>query len=151
VRDIRIACDSLEAAGEKAAFSTLAGSLANALYQTGRLDEAFRYTELSEEAGVADDLATQILWRAARAEVLAARGEADDALRYANEAVEIAEGTQALMWWCAAHMARGEAYQLLGDDEKAAADFKHALELYEKKEASGYAAQARRKLAKVIG
>ncbi len=151
VRDIRTACDALDAAGEKASFSTLAGFLANALYEIDELDEAYRYTELSFKAGSQDDLATQLLWRAARAEVLAAQGEYGEALRYANEAVAIAESTEALMWWCDARMARGEVYRLLGRNEEAAVDFARAAELYEEKEAPLYAARARRKLADVTG
>ncbi|MGZ4128933.1 MAG: ATP-binding protein [Actinomycetota bacterium] len=146
---IRGACDVFLATGEKGAFSTLAGFLGLALYETGALDEAYRYTELSYEAASPDDLASQLLWRAARAQVLASRGEADEALRFANEAVDIAEGTEALMWQCSARMARGEVYRLLGRKEEAAADFARAVELYDRKEAPLYAARARRKLAEV--
>jgi tetratricopeptide (TPR) repeat protein len=148
-RTMRRACDTFQAAGEKAAFSTLAGFLGVALYEVGDLDEAYRYTQLSDEAASPDDLASQLLWRAARAEVLAARGEADEALRCANDAVEIAERTEALIWHCNARMARGEVYRLLGRKEEAAVDFARALELYEKKEAPLHAARARRKLAEV--
>ena len=81
VATIRQACDELEAAGEQSSLSTLAGSLALSLYQVGDLDEAFRYTQVSHEAGSEDDLATQLLWRAARGEVLASRGESEEALR----------------------------------------------------------------------
>jgi tetratricopeptide (TPR) repeat protein len=149
VATIRRAAELFQAAGEKAALSTLAGFLSLALYEIGDLEDAYRYTEVSDEAASPDDLASQLLWRAGRAEVLAARGESDEALRYANEAVEIAERTEALMWHCDAYMARGEVYRLLGRSEEAAADFRRALELYEKKEAPGYVARARRKLAEV--
>ena len=151
IATMRSACDEWEAAGEKSSLSTLAGSLALSLYQIGDLGEAFRYTQVSHGAGSEDDLATQLLWRAARAEVLAARGESEEALRYANESVAIAEGTEALMWWCESRMARGEVYRLLGRKEEAAADFLRCAELYEQKEAPLYAARARRKLAKVTG
>jgi tetratricopeptide (TPR) repeat protein len=148
-KTMRRAMDKLHAAGERAAFSTLAGFLGGVFYELGDLDEAYRYTELSEEATAPDDLASQLLWRASRAEVLAGRGDADNALRFANEAVEIAERTEALMWQCDAYMARGEVYRLLGRREEAAVDFTRALELYEKKEAPGYVARARRKLDEV--
>jgi len=151
VATLRSVCDHLEAAGEKSSLSTLAGSLALSLYEVGDLDEAFRYTQVSHEAGSEEDLATQLLWRAARAEVLARRGESEEALRYANESVAIAEGTEALMWWCESRMARGEVYRLLGNRERAAADFRRCVELYEQKEAPLYAARARRKLAEVTG
>src|SRR5207253_2421187 len=106
-------------------------------------------TQVSREAGSEDDLATQLLWRAARGEVLASRGESEEALRYANESVAIAEGTEALIWWCESRMARGEVYRLLGRNEESAADFRRCVELYEQKEAPLYAARARRKLAEI--
>jgi class 3 adenylate cyclase/tetratricopeptide (TPR) repeat protein len=149
VATMRWACDELEAAGQDSSLSTLAGSLALSLYEVGDLDEAFRYTQVSHEAGSEDDLATQLLWRAARGEVLAARGESEQALRYADESVAIADGTEALMWWCESRMARGEVYKVLGRNEEAAADFRRSAELYEQKEAPLYAARARGKLAEV--
>jgi tetratricopeptide (TPR) repeat protein len=148
---MKIVCDSLQALGEKASFSTLAGLLSLAMYETGALDEAYRYTELSDEAAAPDDLASQYMWRAGRALVLAARGRGSEALDYANEAVRIAERTEGLMWWCDTCMARGEVYRLLGRNEEAAADFSRSLELYEKKEAPLHVARARRKLAEVTG
>jgi class 3 adenylate cyclase/tetratricopeptide (TPR) repeat protein len=150
-RALRDGCDRFAAAGDKGSFSTLAAQAAFALYEMGELDEAYRYSELSEEAGAEDDLATQLMWRGARAEILAAHGEASEALRLANESVEIAEKTEALMWHCDAFMARGEVYRLLDMKEEAAADFRRCVELYEKKEAPMYAARARRKLAGVTG
>jgi tetratricopeptide (TPR) repeat protein len=151
VHEMKTVCDSLQALGEKASFSTLAGLLSLAMYETGALDEAYRYTELSDEAAAPDDLASQYMWRAGRALVLAARGRGSEALDYANEAVRIAEHTEGLMWWCDTCMARGEVYRLLGRNEEAAADFARSHELYEKKEAPLHVARARRKLAEVTG
>jgi tetratricopeptide (TPR) repeat protein len=147
--EIKAAIETLSAAGETGVLSTLAGTLAMVLYEAGSLDEAFRYTEISDEAADKDDLASQMVWRAARGEVLAARGDGEGALILANEAVQIAEGGEMLMWHCDARMARGEVYRLLGRKEEAAVDFARALELYEKKEAPLHAARARRKLAEV--
>ena len=150
-RSLRAGCDQFAAAGDKGSFSTLAAQLAFVLYETGDLQEAYRYSELSEEAGADDDLATQLMWRCARAAVFAARGEASEALRLANESVAIADTTEALLWWCDARMGRGEVYRLLDMKDEAAADFRRCVELYEKKEAPLYAARARRKLAEVTG
>jgi tetratricopeptide (TPR) repeat protein len=145
------AADIFEAAGETAALSTLAGYASIYLYEIGKVDEALRSSERSERAAAPDDLASQIFWRAGRAQVLAARGDSEQGLHLANEAVAIAEGTEALMWHCDAYMTRGEVYRLLGRNEDAANDFGRAFELYEKKEAPGYAARARRKLAALSG
>ena len=150
-RSLREGCDLFAAAGDKGSFSTLAAQLAFVLYELGELKEAYRYSELSEEAGAEDDLATQLMWRRARAAVFAARGEAGEALRLANESVAIADSSAALMWWCDARMGRGEVYRLLDMKDEAAADFRRCVELYEQKEAPLYAARARRKLAEVTG
>jgi class 3 adenylate cyclase/tetratricopeptide (TPR) repeat protein len=149
-REMRSATDSLSAMGEKSSFSTIAGALAIALYNAGEFEEAYRYSEASEEATAPDDFASQIYWRAGRAAVLAAWGRFDEAIHLAQQAVEIAEGTDALMWKCDAYVARGEVYRLLDDQEKAGEDFLRAAQLYDKKEAVLHAARARRKLAEVM-
>jgi tetratricopeptide (TPR) repeat protein len=113
------AAEIFDAAGETAAFSTLTGYASVFLYELEELDEALHWSERSEQAAASDDLASQIFWRAGRAQVLAARGDVEAALRLANEAVSIAEDTEALMWHCDAYMARGEVYRLLGRHEDA--------------------------------
>ena len=59
--------------------STAAGVLGECLCRLGRYDEADEQAERSRSLGAADDLATQMVWRRARAIVLAHRGEAEEA------------------------------------------------------------------------
>jgi len=151
IAHLRAGADGFLSVGDQGAFSTLAGALALALYEVGELGEAFEYTERSFASASVDDFASQYMWRAARGEVLAARGQAEEALRFANESVAIAEGTEGLMWQADSYMARGEVFRLLGRVEEAAIDFRRALDLYVKKEAPNYIARARRKLAEVTG
>jgi tetratricopeptide (TPR) repeat protein len=73
--------------------STSAAYLAQALLAQRRDDEAERFAQLSEELTTADDLLTQILWRAVRARILAARGRLEEAERLARQSVALAEGT----------------------------------------------------------
>jgi class 3 adenylate cyclase/tetratricopeptide (TPR) repeat protein len=82
--------------GERGFRSTIAAQLAEALFQQGRLDESYAYSQLSEEIGASDDVLTQGLWRAARAKVLAARGQIDEALTLARAAVTVFETTDFL-------------------------------------------------------
>ena len=150
-REIRAGADGFIAAGDKGSFSTLAGALAGVLYELGEFDEAYTYTERSHEAASVDDLASQFMWRTARAQVLAAWGRSQEAIECIEAAVDITEGTQALTWQADSYMARGEVFRLLGRKGEAAGEFTRALALFEEKEAPGYAAYARRKLAEVTG
>ncbi|MGZ4204950.1 MAG: ATP-binding protein, partial [Actinomycetota bacterium] len=148
-RQIRTAAFGLRSLGDKGAFSTLAGELSIVLYGLGEFDEAYGLTEQSDEAAAQDDLASQFMWRAGRALVLAAWGRGDEAVALAEEAVRIADGTDGLMWQAEAHMARAEVYRLVGRTQEAAADLRHCIALFEQKEAPLHAARARRKLAEL--
>jgi hypothetical protein len=86
----------LEALGERGWLSTVAGWAAEALYQLGRDDEAWKMTDKAEEAGAADDVITQMLIRQVRAKLLARGGEHEEAERLVREAVAWGEPTDAL-------------------------------------------------------
>ena len=73
--ELRRGYRSLEEMGEKAFLSTNAAVLANVLCAQGRYDDAERYAESSREAASKDDAAAQMQWRAAKAKVLASRGQ----------------------------------------------------------------------------
>ena len=57
------------------------------------MEEAEDFSRIAEEIGADDDLSTQVLWRSAKAKVLAARGEHAEAATLARAAVELAEET----------------------------------------------------------
>ncbi len=86
----------LEAMGERAYLSTAAAMLADALYAQGELDEAERFSHVSEDSAARTDVFSQILWRRARAKIRARRGELAEAEALAREAVELAETTDML-------------------------------------------------------
>ena len=88
------ACRLFEEAGERSWLSTVVGKLALALYELDRLDEADAAAGRSAELGASDDALTQMLWRQARAKVLARRGDTAEAERLAREAVAIGAGTE---------------------------------------------------------
>jgi class 3 adenylate cyclase/tetratricopeptide (TPR) repeat protein len=92
-RELRAGYDTIEPFGERAYLSTVSALLAHAIYEQGRYEDADMFCSLAEEAGADDDITTQVLWRSARAKVLAARGELDEALRLARAAVAMAEET----------------------------------------------------------
>jgi hypothetical protein len=65
-RGLRAGYERLTAMGESQLLSTTAALLARAIYQQGRHDEAYAFTEASAEAAAVEDVVTQIAWRAVR-------------------------------------------------------------------------------------
>jgi class 3 adenylate cyclase/tetratricopeptide (TPR) repeat protein len=86
----------IEKLGEQGFLSTVAALLAHRILDQGRLEDAERYIEASEEAAAEDDLTTQILLQGARGRALARRGDGAEAERRCRHAVSIAEATDDL-------------------------------------------------------
>jgi len=132
-RELRHGYETLERMGERALRSTLAAFLARALAAQGRYDEAEEYTRFSEETAGADDLVTQVVWRAARALVLAHRGELDAAERLAEDAARMAEETDFLDLQAGARLSLAEVLRLAGRAGEAAAAAAQAAATFERK------------------
>jgi len=94
-RELRRDYAALTELGEKYFLSTVAGELARVLYAQGRYEDADAMSSRAEELAGDDDIASQALWRSARAKVLARRGRNEEALRLAWEAVELIGRTDA--------------------------------------------------------
>jgi class 3 adenylate cyclase/tetratricopeptide (TPR) repeat protein len=90
-REFRRGYAALDALGERATLPTMAAFLARALVQQARYEEAERLTVVSEQSAASDDLASQVLWRGARARALAHRGEVERAELLARDAAEMAD------------------------------------------------------------
>lgn len=120
----------LERMGDKGTRCTIAGLLGEAAYRQGRLDDAARYAELSEELGARDDLMNEALWRSVRAKVLSARGDHQNATELAAEAVECAATTDLVETQADAHLDQATVLLAAGDPAAAAAAAGHALSLY---------------------
>jgi tetratricopeptide (TPR) repeat protein len=90
-REFRAGYATLEEIGEQGTLSTMAAFVAQALALQGRYEEAEQLTVASERAASESDLASQALWRGARARALAHRGELDAAERLAREAVAMSD------------------------------------------------------------
>jgi len=86
---LRPAHAALKAYGEIGYLSTLSGLLALSLASQGRNEEAELYVEEVRAIGVEDDAVTQSLWRAAKARILANRGDHDEARKLARESLEL--------------------------------------------------------------
>jgi tetratricopeptide (TPR) repeat protein len=136
--------DSLEAIGERYFRSTVAGLHAHALVEVGELDRAAASAALARELADPDDLEAQVLWRSAEAKVLARRGGAEDAVRLATEAVQLAAQTVDIMLHADALLDLGTVLRMLGREEEAGPLIEEALLLYERKGAVAAVARARK-------
>ncbi len=90
---LRAGYERLESMGEKALLATTAAMLAHALFEQGRLDDAWAFTEVAKGAAAVDDMSAQITWQAVRARLLARRGDLPGAKRMSDRAVALAAST----------------------------------------------------------
>ena len=126
-------CRLLDGLGEHSVLSTAAGMLAQALYVLDRLEEADGWASRAAELGASDDAITQMLWRQVRAKVLARRGEVDEAVRLAREAVAVSEKTDFLNAQGDVYADLAEVLLLGGSAKEAGVALRQALERYERK------------------
>lgn len=86
---LRRGYDYFSSVGERYLRSSIAGLMAEALFEQGRLAEAEALSHETEGLAAADDVDAQTLWRVVRAKILAGRGELEEAERLARQAVEL--------------------------------------------------------------
>jgi class 3 adenylate cyclase/tetratricopeptide (TPR) repeat protein len=117
--ELRPARTVLARLGERGFLSTVSALLALALCGQGRYDEAAPLAAESEAVGAADDLTTQAASRAARAQILAARGEDDAAIAVGREGLAVVADTDMTSDQVTALLGLGSTYALLGRLEEA--------------------------------
>jgi tetratricopeptide (TPR) repeat protein len=123
----------LEEMGDKAFRPTTAAHLSQALFAQGRADEALRFTHISEELGLDDDLLTQVVWRGVRARILAGQGLLDVAEDLAREAVTLSEATDFLNTQAGALLDLAQVCRVACRSDESNAAVEKALALYELK------------------
>jgi class 3 adenylate cyclase/tetratricopeptide (TPR) repeat protein len=107
----------------------LAAELARSLVDQGRMREAAEYVAIAEEAS-GGDIAPQVIWRTAKARISADKGDHEEAIDIAAEAVELAEQTDAVTMIAQANLCLAEALRVAGREEDARTAAAHALDLY---------------------
>jgi tetratricopeptide (TPR) repeat protein len=118
--------------GERYFRSTVAGMLGRVLLLRGDDVEAEAFVVLAEALSESDDAWSQVLWRSARARLLA--GQAPDrALAFALGAVDFAETTADLALRGDAWSDLGEVQATLGNHDDAVKAIEQALSLYQRK------------------
>jgi class 3 adenylate cyclase/tetratricopeptide (TPR) repeat protein len=140
-------CRLREELGRWAELSTGAAALALVYCELDRLEEAESWAARAAELGAPEDAVTQMLWRQARAWVLARRGQHEEAERLAREAVEIGETTEDLNSKAKARADLAEVVALAGRVDGAAGLLEEALERFEAKENLVEAGRTRERLA----
>ena len=131
--ELRPAYESLRTIGEKSHFSSIVHSLSAVAYAQGRYDEAERLTRECEEACRANDVNSQIYWRAIRAKVFARRHEFDEAERLVREAIDLAEAGDFLLAHGDALADLAEVLELAGRPEESIRALEAAIELHARK------------------
>jgi predicted ATPase len=111
--------------GERAFRSTMAASLAVAILEQGRDEEAEDFAKLSSQLAAGGDLVTQIRWRRVLSRVLARRAEFGAAEALAREALAIADATD-----------------FVNDRANALVDFSHVLDVSRRRDDAVAAASA---------
>ncbi|HEX2129742.1 MAG TPA: hypothetical protein VHF58_11050, partial [Solirubrobacterales bacterium] len=132
-RELRPAYEFFKGVGADHILATIAPMLAAAVAAQGRTTEGIALTEEAERIAALDDLDGQVKWRLARASALCAEGAPEDGVRYAREAVALAESSDTVVLH--ADALAGLAYSLLatGDGHEAREPAACAGELYEAK------------------
>jgi class 3 adenylate cyclase/tetratricopeptide (TPR) repeat protein len=148
-RELRSGYDTMVELGERGFQATVAGELAHALLEQGRLGDAEVLAKVSEDVGAEDDIATQVLWRSARARILATRLRTPEAESLGREALALAEATDDLNMHADTLVDLGEVLRAAGRHTEAADAFSQAVDRYEAKGNVVGARDARRRLASV--
>ena len=119
-RELRAGYRMLEEIAEVHVRPTVAAYLAAVLAQEGRSADAEEFAHFAASHAWEDDIVTQVMWRVARAQVLAPAGEAAEAELLALEAVDLAAPTDFLDLQATAQLALARVLREAGSP--AAAD-----------------------------
>jgi predicted ATPase/DNA-binding SARP family transcriptional activator len=142
-RRFRSSYAALKRAGERNARATAAAYVARALYAQNRLEEAERFTLISEELAPADDHAARVEWSTTRAKVLALDGRHEEAEGLALRAAALAGLMDDVETQAQALRDRAEVLRLAGRSAEAEDLVRSAIDLHEHKGNVVSAANAR--------
>ncbi|MGI8685476.1 MAG: adenylate/guanylate cyclase domain-containing protein [Acidimicrobiales bacterium] len=145
-RHLRRSYELLALQGDKSYLAVSAGLLAHALHDLGRDDEAEQLAEVCRDAAAPDDVDSQMIWRTARAKILAARGDTDEAERLAAEALRLGDTTD--LWVTAdVQLDAGAVAAAVGRTDDARRLVQAAIDAYGRKGDRTSLARAERRLA----
>ena len=132
-RELRAGCELLEKMGDRSRLSSALAFLAQALYVQGRAEDADAAALAAAAVATAHDSYTHIVWRGARARVLADAGDHAEAQRLATEGAELAAETDSTNLIADAYLALAEVLGVAGRVAEVAAQAGEALRLFRAK------------------
>jgi class 3 adenylate cyclase/tetratricopeptide (TPR) repeat protein len=132
-QELRRAHETLVEMGDRAVRPVMAGYLADVLLVLGRDDDARELVDAAAATAGADDLVAHVVWRSVAARLAARGGEHDLAVRLANEAQELAAGTDSLEVRAGAVLAAAAVASEAGREDEARALREEAATLYTEK------------------
>jgi tetratricopeptide (TPR) repeat protein len=148
-RELQRGYRGLAAMNETGVLASAAGFLAHCMLAQGRDGEADEFIAACTDKAASDDVSAQILWRGARAKLLARRGEAAEAELLAREATELARPTDSLELHGDVLFRLAEVLHLIGKREQARAVAADARDVYDRKEYLVGASRARELSAQI--
>ena len=151
-RELRPACERLEAMGELGYLASAAPQLLEALYRQGRFDEALVLSERwrADRLTAAEDLDAQVGWRAMRAKLLAHAGHLAEAEALAREADALCAGTEDLELRARALADLADVLRLAGRPHESRVALEEAGRLHERKGNLPAAERIRRRLDDLV-
>jgi class 3 adenylate cyclase/tetratricopeptide (TPR) repeat protein len=142
-QELRQGFEELASMGDKNYLAITAGWLAHCLYALGRYDEADDCAAVCENSAAKSWVAAQVLWKGARAMLLARRGDVETGEALAREAVDLALRTDRVDTQTDALMDLAEVLRVGDRGAEAVPIVADALRRYERKEVLPAAARAR--------
>lgn len=125
--------DALTEMGERYLLPSVDGLLARVLYALDRFDEADALAHSIRDIAMEDDVDAQAIWRSVHAMILARRGDTQDAIRLAVEAIDLRRRSDAPVMLADALTDFSEVLRFSGRDDEVRAVRNEALRLYEAK------------------
>lgn len=144
---LRAGIEKLASVSDGRLLGTTGALLAQALVAQGRRDEAADMCRLAADRAGDDDIVSQVIWRGAKARLLAAAGHGAEAETCAREAVALVRVTDLLSHHGDAMLDLAEVLRTCSRADEARAAVAAALELYEQKGNVAGGARARSLLA----
>lgn len=132
-RELRSDLDFLAQRGETFFLPTMAAQLSRIVRDLGDADEALALSRTAEGAATEDDTASQVLWRVARATLVARDGDLPGAEAMARRAIELSSGTDAPIFQADALVELASVLILGGRVDEARTTLDAAFELYTSK------------------
>ncbi len=146
-RELRAGVELMLEMGDRSRAASLMPMLADALTDQGRIDEAEELLERAREAAPDDDPNAEAFRRTAEARVLVRRGAVPEAVRLAEEGIEMAKRTHELLTLPDLLVYQAEVLEMAGQPRAAEAALREAADAATRKGSLGYLRHVNDRLA----